>query len=164
LLGHRSGNRVDKTIRIEAKQSQSLQLERDPGATLVETVEVLAVDGQWLQRQYVTPLPSVSHYDLSVYEEFLQSIAIDRTGKSSNPIEDVNYMPRSIGLIFLAIDSQLATKMTIDAYAKAKAANNPGAVRRMDRQQMAKPPQDPVKSILEGVQEVDPPADSRRSF
>lgn len=164
LLGHRTGNRVEKTIRIEPRQSQLLQLERDPGATLVETVEVLGVNGQWLQRQYVTPLPSVSNYDLSVYEEFLQSIAIDRTGKNPNPIEDVNYAPRSIGLIFLAIDSQLATKMTIDVYAKAQAASNPGAVRRMDKQQLEKSPKDPVKSILEGIQKVDPPEESRRSF
>lgn len=164
LLGHRGGDRVEKTIRIEPKQSQSLQLERDTGATLIETVEVLGQNGQWSQRQYETSLPSVSHYDLSVYEEFLQSIAIDRTGKNPNPIEDANYVPRSIGLIFLAIDSQLSTKMTIDVYAKARSANNPGAVRRMDKRQLEKPPQDPVKSILEGIQKVGPPDDSRRSF
>ncbi|MCC6507750.1 MAG: hypothetical protein IT423_01480, partial [Pirellulaceae bacterium] len=41
----------------------------------------------------------------------------------------------------------------IDAYQDAKAANNPGAVRRFDRRDLEKPNSqpDPLKSILDDV-------------
>ncbi len=87
-----------------------IDVERDNGATKVETFEVRDVNGFWNRREFRTDIPPATLYDLSVYEEFLQSIAIDRTGTSPDPIEDVNYQPRSIGLFLLPPGSQFGSQ------------------------------------------------------
>lgn len=148
----RQGNAFEK-IRIEPGQTQTIQLERDSGATLVETVEVRSALGAWESRQYVTAIPPRTFYDLSVYEEHLQSIAIDATGKSPNPIEDVNYVPKSVGWLQLPAGAELPAHGRIDAFQRAKAANNPGAVRRMDPKEFDEPSTtNPLEKILEKYQ------------
>ena len=106
-----------------------------------------------INKQFVTQIPPAPIYDLSVYEEFLQSIAIDRTGTSPNPIEDVNYQPKSIGWLPLPPGAALPARGQIDAYEDAKAANNPGAVRRFDPRSLEKPSAqpDPLKAILDST-------------
>jgi hypothetical protein len=136
-------------IRIEPGQTVTVTLDRDPGATLVETYEIRSLHGVWDRQQFTTAIPPQPLYDLSVYEEFLQSIAVDRTGKSPNPIEDVNYAPKSVGWFLLPAGDQLPPASTLDVLAEAKAANNPGAVRRMDMKQFDKPQPNPVESVLE---------------
>ncbi|MEM7560892.1 MAG: hypothetical protein AAF394_17350, partial [Planctomycetota bacterium] len=93
--------------------------------------------------------------DLSVYEEHLQSIAIDRTGTSPNPIEDVNYVPKSVGWLPLPVGEGLPEVSRMDLYAKAKQARNPGGVRRLDAEQFnAKTPERPLEQILKQHQSV----------
>lgn len=142
-----------REVRIAPNSRALASFDRDAGATVVETYELRSPTGVWDRQQFVTQIPPTPLYDLSVYEEFLQSIAIDRTGTSPNPIEDVNYQPRSIGWLPLPPGNALPARGQIDAYEDAKAANNPGAVRRMDPRNLEKPNSaaDPLKSILDSV-------------
>ena len=155
LLGDsRQGDTYEK-IRIEPNQSKTISLERDSGATLVETVEVRSANGLWDSQRYVTAIPPQAFYDLSIYEEHLQSIAIDATGKSPNPIEDVNYMPKSVGWLPLPAGSEMPAVGYLDAYARAKAARNPGAVRRMLKSEFEEPAtKRPLEDILDKYQSV----------
>ncbi len=121
-------------MRIPAGQKQTMQLDRDSGATLYEEQEIRTASGIWDRQQYATPIPPAAFYDVSVYEEILQSIAIDRTGKSPNPIEDVNYQPKSLGWLQLPPGQGLQENGSLDLYELGKAAKNPGAVRRIDRE------------------------------
>ena len=116
-------------IRIAPRSGETVTLERDSGATVIERYEMLLPDGTWQQDQRTYPIPPVPLYDASVYEVFLQSIAIDRTGTSPNPIEDVNYQPRSVGYFQLPPGASLPEVARIDVAATALAAGNPGGVR-----------------------------------
>ncbi|MFN3193575.1 MAG: RICIN domain-containing protein [Aureliella sp.] len=152
LADVRNGKKFEQ-LRIEPKQSIEVELERDSGAMIVETVEIRSPSGVWDRQQFTTAIPPRAFYDLSVYEEHLQSIAIDATGKSPNPIEDVNYVPKSVGWIALPPGNQLPDRATIDLYPSALEARNPGAVRHLDPKQFDKPaPQNKLESILNRVQ------------
>jgi hypothetical protein len=160
LLGDSRQGGLVQQLRIEPNSSQTINLERDAGATLVESFQIRSRLGLWEQQQFVTTVPPTAAYDLSVYEEHLQSIAIDRTGKSPNPIEDVNYIPKSVGWVPLPAGQNLPENGRLDLYARALAAKNPGAVRRLDPQQFDEAPRtNPVEAILEEFQSV-----PRRSF
>ncbi len=153
LIGDRRVARP-REVRIEPNSRVVVPFDRDAGATVVETYELRTASGLWDRQQFVTQIPPTPIYDLSVYEEFLQSIAIDRTGTSPNPIEDVNYQPKSIGWLPLPPGNALPSRGQIDAFEDAKAANNPGAVRRFDPRSLEKnggAQPDPLKAILEGV-------------
>jgi hypothetical protein len=133
-------------------------LERDSGATIQQTTEFLDGFGNWNRQNYQIPVPPAVLYDISVYEEFLQSIAIDRTGKSPNAIEDVNYQPRSVGFLLLPPGDQLQDNSVLDVYRAAADSRNPGAVRRLapsDYQNSSSQPnvqRDPLKDILQQLQ------------
>jgi len=143
-------------IRLEPAGQVTVPFDRDAGATLVETYEIRGPSGVWDRQQYVTEIPPAAIYDLSVYEEILQSIAIDRTGTSPNPVEDVNYQPKSVGWLPLPAGTGLPDTGQIDVFAEAQAAKNPGAVRRMNPQSLEKPSRgaDPLESILERAKET----------
>jgi hypothetical protein len=95
-------------------------------------------------------------YDMSVYEIFLQSIAIDRTGTSPNPIEDVNYQPRSVGFFLIPPGDELPPNAVIDAYRVAQESENQGAVRRLSERDLKgdsnSTTNDPLKDILQKFQ------------
>ncbi len=74
-------------VRIEPNSRVLATFDRDAGATVVETYELRSPSGVWDRQQFVTQIPPTPIYDLSVYEEFLQSIAIDRTGTSPNQLK-----------------------------------------------------------------------------
>ncbi|MCA9132121.1 MAG: hypothetical protein KDA45_03170 [Planctomycetales bacterium] len=153
LLGDSRRGAGFEQIRIEPQSAVTITLERDSGGTIVETYELRSPLGDWERQQLVTAIPPAAYYDLSVYEEHLQSIAIDRTGKSPNRIEDVNYVPKSLGWLPLPAGSSLPAVGQVDVYRRAKLANNPGAVRRLDREQPAEPPPaDRLESLLNELQ------------
>ncbi len=150
LLGDRRTGNAFQQIRIEPQSRVTLELERDSGATLVETCEIRSISGVWERSQFVTAIPPAQLFDLSVYEEQLQSIAIDRTGTSPNLIEDVNYVPKSLGWLPLPAGDALPLVSRIDIFQAAKEARNPGAVRRFDPKAFDKKPKvDPVEAVLE---------------
>ena len=116
-------------ITLASGGSHSVTLDRDAGSQIVETFAVASPGGQWNQQQRVYQIPPVPLYDISVYEIFLQSIAIDRTGTSPNPIEDINYQPRSIGIFQVPPGDALPVQATIDVVSTANRSGNPGGVR-----------------------------------
>jgi hypothetical protein len=143
-------------IRIPAGKTESISIQRDAGATIVESVEIMDTFGNWSQQQNSIPIPPAVLYDISVYEIFLQSIAIDRTGKSPNPIEDINMQPRSIGYFLVPPGDALREDSVLDVYKVATNAQNPGAVRRLSptdvKQGDASGDQDPLRAILQQFQ------------
>lgn len=149
-----------RTVRIEPGAQVTVPFDRDAGGTVVETYEVRGPSGLWDRQQFVTAIPPSAIYDLSVYEEFLQSIAIDRTGTSPNPIEDINYQPKSVGWVPLPAGAALPDRGLLDPFALAKAANNPGAVRRFDPRSLEKPSTalDPLEAKLREVAPPPPPS------
>lgn len=160
LLGDTRTGASFETIRIAAGSAVTVSLDRDAGATIVETVEIRSLAGVWDRQELVTAIPPAAFYDLSVYEEHLQSIAIDRTGKSPNPIEDVNYVPKSMGWLPLPAGAELPAYGQLDVPLRAKQANNPGAVRRLDPKQFDDPAEErPLESILNKIQST-----PRKSF
>lgn len=143
-------------IRIPAGGSKPVRIERDAGGTIVESVSVVDAFGNWVDEQYTTPVPPAVLYDVSVYEIFLQSIAIDRTGTSPNVIEDVNFQPRSIGFFLLPPGEELVEGVELDTYRAAQEQENPGAVRRLSERDLKEGSnsntKDPLKEILNQVQ------------
>lgn len=157
LLADRRNPSQPATLRIPAGGSESVTLERDAGSTVIQTIEVLDGLGNWNRQEFQIPVPPAVLYDISVYEEFLQSIAIDRTGTSPNPIEDVNYQPRSIGFFLIPAGEALADRSVIDVYRAAADSQNPGAVRRLSAKDMPSsssqaPARDPLKDLLQQFQ------------
>jgi len=157
VLADRRNPTQTTLLRIPAGGSESITLDRDSGGTIVQTIEVMDPFGNWDRQEYQIPIPPSILYDMSVYEEFLQSIAIDRTGKSPNVIEDINYQPRSVGFFMLPAGNGLPDSGALDAYNAAVDANNPGAVRRLSQKDASASssqpsPQDPLRELLDQIQ------------
>ena len=156
LIADRRNPQQLQKLRIPSRGSERIQLDRDAGATIIETVETLDAFGNWQQQQFKTAIPPSVLYDISVYEEFLQSIAIDRTGKSPNPIEDINYQPRAVGFFLVPPGDDLPAQAELDAYRIADDAHNPGAVRKLSQRDLerksAAPATDPLKDLLKQFQ------------
>ncbi|QDS95441.1 hypothetical protein FF011L_42370 [Roseimaritima multifibrata] len=114
---------------IQPGQSIPVSLERDLGGEIIERYEVSDSTGRIHVDEFITVVPPAILYDISVYEKFLQSIAIDRTGKSPNVIEDVNYQAKSVGIFPLPAGNALRDGMQIDVWQEAVLQANPGGVR-----------------------------------
>lgn len=116
-----------RRFRIKPTETVSVEFERDAGARLVETLET-----RGRVEEYAYELPPQQLNDVSVYEFFLQSVAIDRTKRGNGKIEDINWSPKSIGIFPIPPGNLLRDKVTIDFYGEAKSESNPGGVRRLD--------------------------------
>ena len=155
LLADRRAGGTISTLRIPAGGSEIVTLDRDAGANVIETHEQLNAFGVWEKQEFNIPIPPAILYDISVYEEFLQSIAIDRTGTSPNPIEDINYQPKSLGWFVVPPGDAIGAQEVMDVHTLGKSAKNPGAVRKIDRELLEKkklPSEDPLRSILKQFQ------------
>lgn len=157
LLADRRNPQQPLSLRIPAGGSETVTLERDAGGTVIQTIELMDGFGNIDRQEYQIPVPPAVLYDISIYEEFLQSIAIDRTGKSPNPIEDVNYQPRSVGFFLLPAGAAIEDNSVIDAYRAAADSQNPGAVRRLNPKNLPNsssqaPARDPLKDLLQQFQ------------
>ncbi len=101
-----------------------------------------------------SPLRIVRHKRLR--DLFCKSIAIDRTGKSPNPIEDINMQPRSIGFFLVPPGDAIREGSVLDVYRVAEDAKNPGAVRRLSPKDLDRSEtsgdQDPLRAILKQFQ------------
>jgi hypothetical protein len=118
---------VLRSLRLPPGQASEVELERDNGAKRVANYRVITPFGDVVTQEIVTDIPPAVRYELVVHEWAMQSIAIDRTGKSPNPIEDVNFQGRGIGRFSLPPGPQLQSG-TIDVYSTAKQRGNAGAV------------------------------------
>lgn len=148
VLGDLRTGQVARQLRIPAGGISMIDIPRDPGGVLIERYEILTPNGYVAIDEIQTLLPPASWFDLSVYEIFLQSIAIDRTGKSPQAIEDVNYQPRSIGFFVLPPGNRLADDVVLDPYQTAMAQQNPGGVRPLQRQSPTRPSEDILERTL----------------
>ncbi|TWU02300.1 hypothetical protein [Stieleria varia] len=116
-----------RQLRIPSRGSELVQFKRDSGADLVQHYRTVMADGAAVTREIVEPVPPQVLYELVVHEWNLQSIAIDRTGKSPQAIEDIHYQGKGLGRFPLPPGDQLKSG-TVDVYRAAKQADNPGAV------------------------------------
>ncbi len=152
VLGDLRGSNRTKEYRIPAGQSERVGLPRDAGAQMVEVYESRSLLGEVQRQEIVTEIPPRSFFDISVYELALKSVAIDRTGKSPNAIEETNYQPKSVGFFVLPPGDELQPG-PLDLYDLAIREKNPGAVRRLDMTKFVKPNQQPdvLEKIIQGA-------------
>ncbi len=94
-----------------------MQLPRDAGGRSVEVYQALGLDGTYQNREVVREIPPTVRYQVTIHQWQVQSIAIDRTGKSPNVIEDVNMQGRGLGMFSLppVINCKTARSMFIKA-------------------------------------------------
>lgn len=118
---------VVRSMQLRSGESAGVRLARDSGATRISQYRTYDAWGYPVIEEVVTPIPPEPLYEAVVHEWAVQSVAIDRTGKSPSPIEDINMQGRGIGRFVLPAGNNLQPG-TIDVYRLAKAANNPGAV------------------------------------
>ncbi|WP_149498437.1 hypothetical protein [Roseiconus lacunae] len=116
-----------RQVRIAGLQSQPVTIERDAGADRVQQIETYTPDGALTTRTVTIPIPPPPRYELVVHEWRLQSVAIDRTGKSPNVIEETNFQGRGLGRFELP-PGDAVTSGTLDVVAAALSADNAGAV------------------------------------
>lgn len=112
---------------IPAGQAVQVTLPRDAGGYVNETYQSFGPYGDVIQRNVTRALPVSVRYEVTVHQWQVQSIAIDRTGKSPSPIEDVQYQGRGLGRFVLPA-GRLLTDGQIDVYRAASAAGNQGFV------------------------------------
>lgn len=151
VIGDLRPGEASRQVSVPAGGAVQARLARDAGAIIRETYEVHSPSGRITREEYTTRIPPTTLYDISVYEQFLQSIAIDRTGKSPHPIEDINYQPKSVGIFPIPAGEQLPERARIDVWQRAKAANNPGGVRPLQRDEPAEERLGPLERALEEV-------------
>ena len=116
-----------RQLRIAPRQLAEVKLQRDTGSQLVQNFRTYTPYGEPVTREVVTPVPPQVRYEIVVHEWAMQSIAIDRTGKSPAVIEDINFQGRGLGRFPLPPGPQLQSGR-IDVYAVSKQAGNAGTV------------------------------------
>lgn len=117
----------DRSVRIRPSSSVAFELERDAGARQISHYRVITPYGESVTREIVTDIPPTIRYEVVVHEWAVQSVAIDRTGKSPNVIEDINYQGKGLGRFQLPPGPELQSG-TIDVYRAARAQGNQGTV------------------------------------
>lgn len=150
--------RVTVTDRVTPDRSQRLQIapgtsapllvERDAGADRVQRILTFAPDGSQITREISTPIDPAPRYEIAVHEWRLQSVAIDRTGKSPNVIEDTQFQGRGIGRFELPPGDRV-TGGTLDVVRAALQAGNQGTVAPIIDDQKSATPLRPVSPLEE---------------
>ncbi|MEM6469188.1 MAG: hypothetical protein AAF802_06430 [Planctomycetota bacterium] len=143
-------NSAEQRVRVGPQQTKKITLEREAGADRVSRVASIAADGTEFIRQQATFVPPVARYELTVHEWRVQSVAIDRTGKSPNPIEDVNYQGRGLGRFLLPPGEQLVGG-NIDVVREAIQSGNQGSVMPITEESDRSPlrPLTPLERMLQ---------------
>jgi hypothetical protein len=116
-----------RTLRIRPSSTAEIELARDSGGKRIEHYRVITPYGYAVTREIITEVQPAIRYELVVHEWAMQSIAIDRTGKSPNVIEDINFQGRGIGRFFLPPGPALQSGV-IGVYSAAMRQRNAGAV------------------------------------
>ncbi|KLU04393.1 putative signal peptide and transmembrane protein [Rhodopirellula islandica] len=118
---------LSKTFRLGPAETHDMKLRRDAGHEWVETYELLSPDGQWITREVRHSIQPQPRYEIVVHEWRVQSVAIDRTARGNNRIEDINMQGKGIGRFLLPPGPEL-TDQTIDVFQSARAMQNQGTV------------------------------------
>ncbi|MCC9603864.1 hypothetical protein LOC67_25210 [Stieleria sp. JC731] len=148
-ISDRGSSSAAKQVRIAPGQQVPVEFQRDAGADRVQEIESYAADGSIVHRTVSIPIPPSPRYELVVHEWRLQSVAIDRTGKSPNPIEETNFQGRGLGRFQLPPGDQLSAG-TLDVVRAAMAADNAGAVTPLIDDQNSTPlrPVSPLEQMI----------------
>jgi hypothetical protein len=137
---------------IPAGQSIEVTLPRDAGGVVHETYQSVGPFGDIVQRNITRNIPIDVRYEVIVHQWQIQSIAIDRTGKSPSQIEDIQYQGKGIGRFTLPAGPQL-TDGQIDVYRNAVAAGNRGAIAPLlPSSEDDRPASDPLRRALEELE------------
>ena len=116
-----------RSVRIPPGASVKMELDRDAGEKRVAQYRIVTLTGESFTKEVVTDVPPADRYEVVVHEWAIQSVAIDRTGKSPNQIEDINFQGKGIGRFRLPPGPHLQSG-TIDVYSAAKNQQNAGAI------------------------------------
>ena len=114
-------------IKIRSGEVVRHPFSRRAGAERIDTFRVITETGDVLTRQNSIALPPEALYEIVVHQWQIQSIAIDRTGKSPNVIEDVHYQGKGLGRFPLPAGAELQPTV-IDVYRAAINQGNPATV------------------------------------
>ena len=117
----------NRSLKISAGQSAEIEVARDSGAKRVSRYQTFDARGYPIEKEVVTEIPPAVRHEIVVHEWAMQSVAIDRTGKSPNVIEDINMQGRGLGRFPLPPGEALQSG-TIDVYRAAVGAGNQGAI------------------------------------
>jgi hypothetical protein len=116
-----------RSMRIRPAAAAEIELARDAGAKRISHYRVVTPFGESITKELVTEIPPSIRYEVVVHEWAIQSVAIDRTGKSPNPIEDINFQGRGLGRFPLPPGPELQSG-TIEVYRAARSRGNAGSV------------------------------------
>ncbi|EMI19855.1 signal peptide protein [Rhodopirellula maiorica SM1] len=114
-------------IKIKPGDVVNRRFSRDSAAEQIETYRVINEFGDVVTRQNSLPLAPEVLYEIVVHQWQVQSIAIDRTGKSPNVIEDIHYQGKGLGRFPLPAGADLQSGV-IDVYRAAINQGNPATV------------------------------------
>lgn len=120
-------SRQQRSLRIPPGRSAQAQFKRDAGGKRVAKYQTVGPLGDAAVREVVTEIRPTIRYELTVHEYVMQSIAIDRTGKSPSVIEDVNFQGKGLGRFTLPPGSKLRSG-TLDVFRTAISVGNAGTV------------------------------------
>lgn len=158
-LKNPSGN---QSVRIQPGGSISVQLARDSGGQRIEHYRVVNAFGQFVTREIVTEVAPASRYEVAVHEWAMQSVAIDRTGKSPNVIEDINFQGRGIGRFLLPAGPALQPGV-IGVYSAAVRQGNAGTVQPIVSEEDLPPRDTNTRRLEDAVLEAQRAAQRRAS-
>lgn len=158
-LQNPSGN---QSMRIQPGGSVAVQLARDSGAQRIEHYRVVNAFGQFVTREIVTEVAPASRYEVVVHEWAMQSVAIDRTGKSPNVIEDINFQGRGIGRFLLPAGPALQPGV-IGVYSAAVRQGNAGTVQPIVPEEDLPPRDTSTRRLEDAVLEAQRAAQRRAS-
>ena len=116
-----------RSARIAPGTGAEFDLVRDAGSRRVAHYRVLSPTGEYFTKEVVTEVPPPDRYEIVAHEWAVQSVAIDRTGKSPNVIEDINFQGRGIGRFRLPPGPQLQSG-SINVYSAARSQGNQGTI------------------------------------
>ncbi|TWT64670.1 hypothetical protein [Allorhodopirellula solitaria] len=94
---------------IQPGGSQRVKLPRSAGQTRIDRYQSWDIAGDPVEREVRVAMEPEARYQVAVDRTRIQSIAIDRTGKSPNVIEDINMQSVPVGVFTLPPGDQLVS-------------------------------------------------------
>jgi len=135
---------------IDPAGSVEATLPRDAGGEAFETYRTYGPRGDVSEREVTRRIEPEVRYEVAVHRWKLQSIAIDRTGKSPSPVEDAQFAGEAIGRFLLPAGEALIDGR-IDIYRAAVEAANSDSVPPIFPSEAAASEPDPLREALQTI-------------
>ncbi len=135
---------------IDPAGSANVTLPRDAGGQAIETYRTYDPRGDVSEREVTRRIEPEVRYEVVVHRWQLQSIAIDRTGKSPSAVEDVQFAGQALGRFHLPAGEALIDGR-IDVYRAAIGAGNADSVSPIFPSDADASPRDPLREALQGI-------------